>query len=107
MSLAALLAHRGHSPMVYDPAGVDGARRALGDRVRYAATIGECVADADVIVVATDWRDFAALGAVLDGSARRPVVFDCWRMFKPGAVNAEIVHLGRGPDRAVVRQDSS
>jgi UDPglucose 6-dehydrogenase len=103
MCLASLLADKGHPATVYDPAGVEGAQQSLGDRVRYAASIAECVADADVIVVATDWRDFAALGAVLDGSDRRPVIFDCWRMFKPGAVNAEIVHLGKGPKLAAVR----
>ena len=104
MGLAALLAEKGHTATVYDPAGLEQARRALGDRARYATGIENCVADADVVVVATAWSEFAALGDILASAGRRPVVFDCWRMFKAEALETDVVHLGTGQKTDAARQ---
>jgi UDPglucose 6-dehydrogenase len=98
IGLATLLADKGHSATVYDPAGLDASRRILGDRVRYASSVEHSVAEADVVIVATAWPEFSALGEILAAAGRRPTVFDCWRMFKPGALDAEVVHLGKGPN---------
>jgi len=104
MGLAALLAEKGHTATVYDPAGLEPARRALGDRARYATGIENCVADADIVVVATAWSEFAALGDILASAGRRPVVFDCWRMFKAEALETDVVHLGTGQKTDAARQ---
>jgi len=97
VGLASILAQKGHRPTVYDPAGLDAARRTLGTQVDYAASISDCVDGADVVVVATAWPEFAGLPSALTSRKRRPVVFDCWRMFEPDALDGQMVHLGRGP----------
>jgi UDPglucose 6-dehydrogenase len=79
--LAQSLAERGLAVEVFDPAGMPNARRVLGDDVRYAASAEEAVREADVVVIATAWQEFARLAPDVfgrDGSPR--VLIDCWRV---------------------------
>jgi UDPglucose 6-dehydrogenase len=61
----------------HDPVAMDEARRRLGDRVQFAASSYEALADADALVVVTDWNeyrhpDFERIKQTL----RRPVIVD-------------------------------
>jgi len=79
--LAQELIRRGVPVAVSDPAGSDNSRRVLGDRARFAAAPGECIAASQVVVVATPWPQFEKLSAMEwahDASLR--TVIDCWRL---------------------------
>lgn len=91
--LARALAAEGVDVVAYDPA----ARPDLGP-ARLAESAEECIAEADVIVLATPWPEFVSLDeGALGGDGRRRVVIDCWRALDADAVArvADYVPLGR------------
>jgi UDPglucose 6-dehydrogenase/GDP-mannose 6-dehydrogenase len=72
----------------FDPVAVAPARRALGDQpVRYAESLEGALADADVVVLVTRWRDFAAVPDLLRRLGRTPLVFDGRRMLDKNAID--------------------
>ncbi len=46
---------------VYDPKAMDEARHLLPDSVHFADSAEECIADADAVVLVTEWNEFRAL----------------------------------------------
>jgi UDPglucose 6-dehydrogenase len=96
LELARRLTEDGTPVVVHDPQAMESARRILGDRVRYAASMDACATAADVLVVATPWDEFKEL----DPSALRPgaTVLDCWRLLPAArfAARARYVVLGHG-----------
>jgi UDPglucose 6-dehydrogenase len=71
LAVAATLAKAGADVRVYDPQGIDNARRALPD-VTYEATMADAVRGADLVCVLTEWAEFrtadpAALGELVSG----------------------------------------
>jgi len=81
--LARELAERGVPVVAYDPAGNSNAREALGRRVQFADSAKECIAGADVVVVATPWEAFLSLPVEVWVQHSPPrVVIDCWRALK-------------------------
>jgi UDPglucose 6-dehydrogenase len=78
--LVSELMSRGVDVVSFDPAAMDNAARVLGEGARFAASAEACVREADVVVVATPWRDFADLDpAHFAAASRRTVLIDCWR----------------------------
>jgi UDPglucose 6-dehydrogenase len=68
LAVARMLAEGGADVHVFDPAGMENARRVLPD-VAYEPTLEDAVRDADLVCVLTEWADFrtadpAALGAL-------------------------------------------
>jgi UDPglucose 6-dehydrogenase len=57
LSVARKLARTGAKVVVYDPQGMENARRELPD-LTYAASMTEAVLDADLVCVLTEWEDF-------------------------------------------------
>ncbi len=93
--VAAELVRRGRSVVVYDPAAQ--ANGALADKLRFAADARECIAQADVVVVATPWPDFCDIPAADWQCAGSPrTVIDCWRVLKHLAGQPGIRYLGLG-----------
>jgi len=84
VGLAAWLADRGCSVVVFDPAGNEGAEQMLGPRVgtsvRVAASIDDVLHSCQVLVLATAWPEFAAVEPHLAGATGIHDVFDCWRV---------------------------
>jgi len=79
--LANRLASDGKVVTVFDPAALDNAATFLAPSVQPAASLADCVAAADVVVVAVAWpqfRDLSTLIATLP--RRRRVIVDCWRI---------------------------
>ncbi|MFG2060537.1 UDP-glucose dehydrogenase family protein [Micromonospora sp. NPDC048871] len=71
LAVAALLHKAGADVHVYDPQGVDNARRAAPE-LTYEAGMAEAVTDADLVCVLTEWADFRnadpnALGELVTG----------------------------------------
>jgi UDPglucose 6-dehydrogenase len=93
------LAARNIPTVVFDPAGPRNVCAPLGDKVRFTATAGECIALAGVVVLATPWPEFISIPSAewtRDGKSR--TVVDCWRAFPhlSGINGVRYVSLGTG-----------
>ena len=101
--VAELLA-RGARVRAYDPAAMPAARAAFGDdpRIAYAETPLDALAQADALVIVTEWKefrspDFDALRARL----KQPVIFDGRNLYDPEEVRRlgfEYFPIGRGSE---------
>jgi len=81
--LAQELKRRAVKVVVYDPVGMENARRILGDGVMLAHSAQACIEAADVVVVATPWKEFASIPeGVWQRHSPPRVVFDCWRVIE-------------------------
>lgn len=102
--LARHLAESGRPVVVYDPDALDATRQALGDLVRYASTLRECIDQSDAILIASPCREFKDLGeASFPRRADRFVVFDPWRLLRDRLKDSEKVDyrpLGIGEEPA-------
>jgi UDPglucose 6-dehydrogenase len=77
LTLIDALLDEGVTICAHDPAALDHARTLLGNRIDYAETNYEALADADALVVVTDWNeyrhpDFQRVKSTL----RQPVIVD-------------------------------
>jgi UDPglucose 6-dehydrogenase len=75
--------------VAHDPHAMLETRRRIGDRIEYAATMYDAVAEADALVVMTEWNsyrnpDFARLKAAL----RYPVLIDARNLYDPVRLRA-------------------
>lgn len=97
LMLAAKLAEQGYTVIAYDPAGLGNAQRVLGSRVRFADAAEQCIAEADVVVVATPWPLFRELPSEAWARHSPPrVVIDCWRVLSHLAGHAGVAHVPLG-----------
>jgi len=77
------------SVVVYDPKGMDNARKILGNSVVYANSANECVSGADVVIVPTAWPEFKDI--ILDKGV---TLIDCWRVLDKFKDSVNYVPLG-------------
>jgi UDPglucose 6-dehydrogenase len=85
--VADLLRERAHV-VAYDPKGMQKARaiKAIAD-AEFASSALEAVTDAEALVIATEWNEFANVDlAVLKGKMRTPIVFDGRNLLDPGTM---------------------
>jgi UDPglucose 6-dehydrogenase len=82
LQLALRLAARGVKVIVYDPVAMDSARAALGQRVRYADSMQQCLNQSDVVVVANPDKQFAEIQEKDLPAVSRPVIVDAWRLLR-------------------------
>ena len=86
-----LLNEAGAVVTVYDPVAMDECRRAVGDRVRYAADMYEAAKDADALLLVTEWKEFRLPSwAVIKKAMRIPVLLDGRNIYE----KKEIEELG-------------
>lgn len=97
LHLALELAARGREVAAHDPAAIDTAQRSLtGVDVILANTVVEAVADADVVVVTTPWKEFADLSSAYDRNARTSAVIDCWRIIDRASLPDHVTYVPLG-----------
>ena len=95
------LVSEGARVTVYDPKAMWNAKRVLQDRVYYAESARDCIKDQECCIVATDWPEFAKIGAEeFKQLMRNPSVLDGRRALdvaelRAGGVN--VVSIGSGP----------
>lgn len=104
--LAQALSAQGVPVTVFDPAGMTNGRIALAhDDVRFADSADDAIREADVVVIATAWQEFASIDpSVLERDRGRQVIIDCWRILTPEQIEgaATYVALGEGkPQQAL------
>ena len=81
--LARELARRAIPVVVYDPAGNMNSFSDLHGKVRFATTAQDCIEHADVVVLATVWKEFCGIPAERwKGRGRPRTIVDCWRVLK-------------------------
>ncbi|MDJ0274355.1 MAG: UDP-glucose/GDP-mannose dehydrogenase family protein [Nitrososphaerota archaeon] len=94
------LLRRGAEVRAYDPAAGPNAARVLQGRAEIVGSVEECLRDADVCFVATEWEEFRTLTPdTFKGLMRRAVVIDGRRVFEPSVFSRELVYraIGLGP----------
>jgi UDPglucose 6-dehydrogenase len=97
--IAAELADRGFQVTVHDPMAIPAASKALGDRVRYAATAQELARQSETVVIATPWPEYRTLKPEDFGGSGTTAILDCWGILDPGMFREgfEYLRLGSGP----------
>ena len=98
MKIAGTLLQEGARLSVYDPAGVENARRMLGEEnVRYASSAKECLQYTDFCILATPWNEFKILKPEdFTVNMKQPVLFDCWRIFDRFKFSQKMEYLAVG-----------
>jgi len=82
IDIAKALSEQGAKVRVYDPAGMENARKLLGDSVKYAGSIDECLHDAVLCIMVTPWPEFRRLKPEdFIKKMKRPALIDCWRVY--------------------------
>jgi UDPglucose 6-dehydrogenase len=97
------LLERGAEVVAHDPVAAGAARGIFGDRIRYAENNYQALADADALVIITEWKqyrvpDFARMKSLM----RQPLVFDGRNVFTPARLREfgfEYHSVGRPPVR--------
>ncbi|HEX4919354.1 MAG TPA: nucleotide sugar dehydrogenase [Candidatus Bathyarchaeia archaeon] len=90
MNIAKHLIDGGASVKCYDPAGMDPAKRTMGDHIEFASTARKCLENADFCLIATPWKEFRNLPPRLFlETMRHPTVLDCWRILDRAKFDSE------------------
>src|SRR5207245_9250756 len=58
VNIAKSLVDYGALVKCYDPAGMDHAKRALGDRIQFASDVSSFLGGSDFCIIATPWKEF-------------------------------------------------
>jgi UDPglucose 6-dehydrogenase len=85
IELVEQLLREGAHVVAYDPKGMHKARgiKAIAD-AEFASSALEAVTDAEALIIATDWNEFANVDlAVLKDKMRTPIVFDGRNLLNP------------------------
>ena len=81
IGLARMLMDEELELIVYDPMALEAARMALGDGPSFAASAEDCVQRADIVVIATPWKEFSCIPErAYSGRRTRQILIDGWRI---------------------------
>jgi UDPglucose 6-dehydrogenase len=83
---------------VYDPAGMNNARKILGEKgIRYTSSPSECLKDAEFCLLATPWDEFKQLTpADFTGPMKKARLLDCWRLYNRPEFKENIEYFAIG-----------
>ncbi len=100
LTLIEALLNSGATVVAHDPAAMHEAERRLGKTISYAKTNYEALADADALVVVTDWNEYRFPDfARIKGALKRAIVIDGRNLYDPAKMQAlgfTYRSLGRG-----------
>ncbi len=103
VKIALNLRQKGARLSVFDPAGVENARKVLGDEnICYTNSIAECLKGSELCLLATPWDIFKGLAPEeFIQNMERPRLLDCWRIFNRSEFreNLEYLAIGLGSGR--------
>lgn len=80
IKLIANLLRKNFTVTVCDPLAMDNVRKIFGEKIKYAATIKDCVNSSPVCVVATSNKEFEKIDNSYLISGQTTTVIDCWRL---------------------------
>jgi UDPglucose 6-dehydrogenase len=103
--LMELLWKAGCRVRAYDPAALNEARRIYGARadLDLCASAAEALEGADVLVIATEWREFRSPNfEQIRETLKEPTIFDGRNLYDPGTMKAQgIIYYGIGRGEAL------
>jgi UDPglucose 6-dehydrogenase len=91
LMIAKLLAERAFEISVYDPLAMDLASSHLGSEIRRAQSGQACIDGADVVVIATPWKEFKSLNYSSPDHDGKPIVIDCWGLLDEKAHRSVVI----------------
>jgi len=95
---------RGATITAHDPEAMEAARPVFGDRIAYADSNYDALADADALVLVTEWKQYRVPDfARMRERMRHPVIFDGRNLFDPARMKElgfDYTSIGRPPVRA-------
>jgi len=100
VKIASSLKQKGARVSVYDPAGMGNAKLALGERIKYAGSVEECLTDAQLCILATPWEEFKKLKPEdFTTRMKKPVLLDCWWLYNRSEFSKKLEYMaiGLGP----------
>jgi len=78
------LLEEGASVIAYDPAAINNAKKIFKDRIGYAQSPIDCIADADCCIIVTEWEEFKELKPEdFIQCMKSPIVVDGRRIYNP------------------------
>ncbi len=97
IEIASALSQKGARLCVYDPAGMENAKRILEVGTKYASSVEDCLADSELCVLATPWDEFRSLKPEdFTKNMRKPVLLDCWRILDPSKFTKAVKYIALG-----------
>jgi len=89
---------RGATIKAYDPEAIANAKRLIDDTVQYADSALGALVDADILVIATEWKEFAAVEPeVIAKALRKKMVFDGRNLFATADMRqADLIYVSIG-----------
>lgn len=109
LHLAQRLLKTGYTLKLHDPQALEEARARLGDGPDYCPDVYSCLADADAVMLLTNWPVYHCLDweAISFLARENAVLIDCWGGLK-GRIGSKFRYfrLGSGPGAATVRFSS-
>lgn len=93
LNIAQLLINEGYRVNVYDPQAMGNAKSVLGNSVKYANNIEECLTCVDLGVIAVPWDEFKKIN--FKRLNKNIVLLDCWSMLR-GLKKVNVKYLGVG-----------
>ncbi len=97
LEIAQALVKEGALVSVYDPAGMENAKRILEVGIKYASSVEDCLADSELCILATPWDEFRSLKPEdFTKSMKKPVLLDCWRILDPSRFTKQVEYIALG-----------
>ncbi|HTY81965.1 MAG TPA: nucleotide sugar dehydrogenase [Dehalococcoidales bacterium] len=98
VKIARELLEKGAKLTVYDPAGMNNARKVLGEKgVRYAGSAKECLKNTEFCLVSTPWDEFKSFTpADFTGAMKKARLLDCWRLYNKPEFKQNIEYYAIG-----------
>lgn len=83
IKIARELVEHGAFVTAYDPVAINNARKVIGNEIEYASSAFEAIADADALMIVTEWNEFKNidLRKALN-EMKQPIIFDGRNCFK-------------------------
>ena len=97
IDIARALLGQGAKVSVYDPAGIENAKKLLGNSAKYASSIDECLQDAELCIIVTPWEEFKKLKPEdFIKKMKKPALIDCWRIYDRAEFGAKLSYQAVG-----------
>ena len=97
IEIAKALVREGAIVAVYDPAGMENAKGALGEGVKYANSVRQCLEGAELAIVAVPWDEFKGLKPQdFIKTMRSPRLLDCWKVLDRSEFSQRLEYFAIG-----------
>ncbi len=93
LGIAQVLVSEGYRVSVYDPQALENARSVLGNTVRYAKNVDDCLKGTALALIAVPWQEFKKVN--FKKLNQKTIFLDCWRLLE-NVKGVKVRYLGCG-----------